>query len=278
MLRLPAPTPVYSPLPGATWCDWPSKRFGPGMPQWGWAWNCCCGEEPCINTCAGVGTVGSASGDECTACGNSVVSDDFSGDLSSWLDSTNFPGGGDFCTATIGPSFSQYKITSGKARSNGASGGIMRSFSRPALSGLCIQVKAKIFHTVSSPFETGTMGITLGYGRLFFHRFNQATLGRQSCVRQTGCVDPVVGSNFATFGSATSSGDELSLIFRDQGGGDEGDGSIVISICYQVNGSTVRVEEDVIWCPAETLYAGIYTSSSQSSTDPQWDDFEILTS
>jgi len=237
----------------------------------------CCSDESCVPSCPGVGTVGSPSGDECSSCLNTVISDDFSATLSSWLDSTNHPNGPDFCTGTIGPNFNQFKIVGGRLRGGLSGLCIMRSFSRPALDGLCIQVKAKHFFNID-PLDTGAFGITLGYGRAFFIRLNQPNFGRQSCVRQTGCVDPVVGSNFATFGSGGVNGDELSLIVRDQGDGDEGNGTLYVSICYQVNGSTIRVEEDVLWCPPETMYAGVITTHTQVATNAEWDDFQVLTS
>lgn len=238
--------------------------------------NSCC-SSPCTVGCPAVGTVGTESGSECSACSTSVVSDDFSGDLSSWIGYDQFPGGGTACLGKVGgSSINDFTIVSGRLTQPVSPTGIciLRSFSRPALSGLCIEVKATVYYHEAA-LETGAAGITLALGRMFFGRPAADNYGRQSCPASSGCV--LGTSNFATgFGPSPADGDVVSFIIRDEGGGDEGDGSIYVSICYKVNGTVYRVEEGVLWCPPETCYAGVVTTLNQSRAE--WDDFEVRTS
>jgi hypothetical protein len=125
--------------------------------------------------------------------------------------------------------------------------------------------------TKGHPFEA--CGIVLAFGPSFFQRVNFSNYGRQSCTNAGSCV--AVGSDFATFGPNPADGDVVSFIVRDQGGGDNGDGSVDCSICYQVNGTTVRVTEDVTTCFPDPMYAGIVGNASAGSQT--FDNFQVLT-
>lgn len=220
-------------------------------------WWPCCGGATGTPACATVGSVGSESGDECTACATSRITDDFSSSLDAdWSAAIACPGGG-----LGGPLGLR---TSGGEAVTDSEIYAKRPFTRPALSGFCVHVKA----TLTDLPSLGSQGIFLAYGRAFFARPSIGDYGRQSCITFEGCIDGT--STFANFGPTPADGDVIEMIFRDQGGADG-----ICSICYIVNGTTVRVEEDVQTCFDSTMYAGLMTAGISTC---KWDDFEVLTS
>lgn len=223
-------------------------------------WNpfCCCGPPPCIPTCIGAGTVGSESGAECATCGTSVITDTFSGALDpAWINK------GDTCIGT------QTTSTAGGVLTMSGGGYVLRPFARPALSGFCVEVKVTI-PTMS--VGGGIGGIVLAYGPSMFPRPTFSNYGRRSCTTVDGCADGA--GTFATFGITPANGDTLRFIIRDEGGGDEGDESVICSICYQLNGTTYRVDEGCLCCFPTTMYAGIFDNASSTNS---YDDFEVRT-
>ena len=214
----------------------------------------CC-STPCTPACATVGSVGSDTGGLCTDCSTQVIIDHFGSLDPAWISS---PGG---CVGngigTVGP---QAHVTGG-VMDMGGGACILRPFTRPSLSGLCIQVRAKI---VAVP--NGTAGIVLAYGRYFFARKTLGDYGRQSCIDANGCID--ISGNFTNFGTFAA-GDIISFVFKDAGAGDG-----VCTVCYLVNGTTVRVETGVTTCFPDPMYAGLQAATG---TATQFDDFEVRT-
>jgi hypothetical protein len=223
----------------------------------GGCWWPCCSEETGTPQCAYVGSVGSESGDECTDCATVRISDDFSGTLdAAWIEPTS----GCADNGIGSPGF----VTSSGVVTVASAARMVRPFSRPALSGFCIQVSA----TLTDLPGGGVHGIMLGYGRAFFARVDSGDYGRHTCLTVDGCIE--FGSNFANFGPTPADGDVISMIFRDEGGADG-----ICSICYLINGTVVRVEEGVQTCFASTIYAGLMTGATTLSS---FDDFEVKTS
>jgi hypothetical protein len=200
--------------------------------------------------------VGSESGNECTGCGTQVILDDFSSLNPAWV------AGGASCAANGISNPGGAHIVSGKMDMGGGST-IIRPFARPSLSGFCVQIKV----TIASFTGFGSLGLVLAFGRLFFARAFVGDFARHSCIDGQGCV--AVGSSFANFGPPLAVNDMLSMIVRDQGAGDG-----LCSICYQVNGTTIRVEEDISTCFPDPMYAGLMSISNNST---QFDDFEVRT-
>lgn len=217
-------------------------------------WPCC--SSPGVNTpgCAPEGSVGSESGSECDDCGTSVILDDFSGTLAAW--SVPIACGSD----GIG---SPGYVISGGVVVVAAPAEMIRSFPRPSLTGFCVQVRA----TMPTLPAGGVHGIALAYGRMFFARPALGDYGRHSCITFEGCIGS--GSVFKTFGPAPANGDVISMTIRD-----DGSGLGLFTVCYQVNGTTIRVEEGVRFCFDTTMWAGLITTAT---TPASFDDFEVLT-
>lgn len=225
--------------------------------------SCCC--DDCVPACtpgtATVGNVGSESGDECTDCTNQIFFDDFSGSSlvsNGWLGSPSSSGCG---AAGLDNPF-DFRISGGTLIAAGP-GVLYREFPRPALAGFCVQVSAKIV----SHGTNLSAALTIGYGRWFAGRIGLGnSFARHAGTTGYGCISVL---NFATFGPAPSNGDSMSLRIRDQGGADA-----VCTVCYKVNSSVIRVEEDVQFCFPCTMIAGIAASTNNTVMD----DFEIRTS
>jgi hypothetical protein len=200
--------------------------------------------------------VGSESGSECTDCAKSIFVDDFSGPLSSsgWQ-----PSAGGCVANGMHPLYGAH--TSGGVLIGGSGSAIVQSFPRPALAGFCVEVKIKLV-TLGS-----TNGIALAHGPFFFFRNGFGNYGRQLFCDQYGCYTSPM--SFAAFGPVPAIGDTMSFTIRDQGAADG-----VCTICYKVNGTTVRVEENVQFCFPCTMIASILTWPSNG----QYDDFEIRSS
>lgn len=215
-------------------------------------------EPACTPACGTTGSVGSESGSECTDCANLIINDTFSGALdAAWTTA------GVICAGNgIHPTFGAH--TTGGVLSMGSGAVIVRPFDRPALAGFCVQVKVTL---VSLGTGGGVSGITLGYGRQLFLR-SVGDYGVQSCIDSRGCV--VIGSTFSTIAVTPTIGDVLEIIIRDEGGADG-----ICSVCYQINGTTVRVEEGAQFCFECEMWAGLGgTRAGQVS----FDDFQVLTS
>lgn len=158
----------------------------------------------------------------------------------------------------------------------GAGAGILRPFARPALSGFCVEVKVTI---VTKATGGGTYGIVIAGGPYFFGRPAFSNYGRQSCTdvdgtggKFHGCIS--TGSAFSVVGGTTADGDVMSMIIRDAGGGDNGDGSVTCTICYRINGTSLLVTDGVTLCFPDPMYAGILDNASST---PVYDDFEVRT-
>lgn len=220
----------------------------------------CCAVTACTPDSATVGTLGTESGSECTDCGTQRIIDHFGSLDPAWQ------AAGLVCKGPgVGPTGAH--VTGGVMdMSQGC--GIIRSFARPALSGFCVQVRAK----VASLGTADTLGITLAYGRYFFARQFFGNYARQSKIDSQGCINPS-GTNFAAFGPTPANGDIMSMIFRDAGAGDG-----VMTICYQINGTTIRVEEGVQTCFDDPMWAGFIEGNAGVGTGGQFDDFEVRTS
>ena len=227
----------------------------------------CTDYEPCGSaTCATPGSVGSESGDECTTCDNQIIYDPFSGSQT-----LNPPPGWSQPGTGLMPCQANphWRLSGGAADEYGTGSGILRSFARPALAGLCIEVKVKIV-SMSTGGVGGVGGITLGLGRLFFARPFNGDYAIHSCITEYGCIG--VGSTFTSGvgGVTRADGDTIGFIIRDEGAGDG-----VCSVCYKINGTTVRVEEGVQFCFPCTMQVGLLTTAGAIK---KFDDFEVRTS
>lgn len=241
--------------------DWPSRRFGPTMPQWGWGWPCCCGG--CVPACTpGTATVGNTGTADCTDALNLFFSDNFnSGTLAGngWLGS---PGSSGCGAATLDNALA-WSITGGVLKNfSGNTGTIYVEVPRPALAGFALQVSM----TVVTQGTGASPALTVGYGRWFRGNLSTSDYRRHAGVAGYGC--PVV-LDFAGFGPVPANGDTMTMIIRDQGGADG-----ICTVCYRVNGATVRQEQDVQFCFPCTMLVGINASTSLSTID----DFSIHTS
>lgn len=108
-----------------------------------------------------------------------------------------------------------------------------------------------------------------------FARPSFSNYGRQSCTDVSGAqIGCVTVPSFTTFGPVPANGDVISIIIRDAGGGDNGDGSVDCTICYKVNGTSYLVTDAVTCCFPSTMYAGII---NLISTTAVFDDFEVRT-
>ncbi len=137
---------------------------------------------------------------------------------------------------------------------------VLKSFAPPSPSGLCIEVRCKVAVIGGS----GVMGIFLGDGRVFFARPAFSNYGIQSCVNNSGVVQ--VGSTFTTVG-ALGAGDTIAFIIKDASSG-----AGAYTVCYLINGATVRVETGVTACFPNPVNAGIIDNSNAAFTN-----FEVRT-
>ena len=253
-----------------TFADWPSKRFSRQAPAWGWGWPCCCGGvTPCVTGCASIGneltgTASTFSGNECTDCPTSRIFDNFShaGTASiGGVDPAWFPATSCGATAVT----TQIRGTGSEGQVLNLSGGaLLRSLTRPALSGFCLEVRCRLVELTSS----GVAGITVPGGRVFFARPLFGNYGRQACSDANGCIQALEFQTFGTFGA----GDTMSIIFRDQGAGPTPDNQLTCTVCYLINGLIVRQEENVICCFPNPLLVGL-----MCTLQADFDYFEVLT-
>lgn len=253
-----------------TFLDSPSRRFSREAPAWGWGWPCCCSAVVnCVTGCASTGneltgTATTFSGNECVDCPTSRIFDGFdhSGTASiggldpAWYTATS-------CGATA--VYTRFTGTSSEGAMLNLSGGaLLRNLTRPSLSGFCLEVRTRIVDVT----PTGVAGITVPGGRVFFCRPLFSNYGRQACSDANGCIQ---AQEFQTFG-AFGSGDTISIIFRDQGAGPTPDNQLTCTVCYLVNGVTVRLEENVICCFPDPLKVGLMVT-----LQADFDFFEVLT-
>ena len=226
------------------------------------ACNCCTtGSTPCTNVCSTAGTAGTDTGGLCTDCSTQVIIDHFTSLNAAWIGSPG-PCGPEGVSA-LGA-----HVTGGVMDMGVGGATILRPFTRPAIAGLCIQVRAKIVAKTTN----STGGLTLAYGRQFFGRPTTSDYGIQSCIDVNGCV---TAGTFTTVGTLAV-GDIISFIFKDDGSGDTGGGAGSCTVCYLINGATVRVETGVKTCFPSTMYAGLAAFAGTGTW--QFDDFEVRTS